>query len=112
PATLQWSSAGSMHVERRLHTATLLQDGRVLVAGGYGISGTSIARAELYDPASNSWIAVAPMAVARHVHGAALLADGRVLIVGGSFTDGSQTGTRLATSEIFDPVLLTWSAGP
>jgi hypothetical protein len=61
--------------DRSLHAATLLLDGRVLVAGG----GRS---AELYDPGTGSWAAAAP-AGGSTAETATLLADGRVLVVGG-----------------------------
>ena len=49
-----WTATARMIEDRALHTATLLPDGRVLVAGGYGLHQDS---AELYDPAINSWTA-------------------------------------------------------
>jgi hypothetical protein len=60
-------------------TATLLLDGRVLVAGG-GSNGTS---AELYDPATGTWSPTGSMSVGRAGFTATRLADGRVLVAGG-----------------------------
>ncbi len=97
-----------MNVARRLQTATLLADGRVLVAGGFGASGSlPIADAEIYDPAANGWTSVASMAVARDVAAAASLPNGNVIVVG-----GSAAGTRIASTELFDPVQGRWSGGP
>ena len=68
------------------HTATLLPNGKVLVAGGYDSDGY-LASAELYDPASGTWTATGSLATARYRHTATLLPNGKVLVAGGS--DGS-----------------------
>jgi N-acetylneuraminic acid mutarotase len=113
PETGTWTEAASMSVARGLHTATLLPDGRVLVAGGssktYGTKGVVTAAAEIYDPATDAWHTVAPMAVKRYVHSAAILPDGRVLVAGGWSYTGS-TDPSLSTAEIFDPASNSWSA--
>src|SRR5690242_2627028 len=57
PSTNTWTSAGTLLRGRRAHTATLLQDGRVLVTGGEGTTST-LSQAELYNPATNSWTEV------------------------------------------------------
>ena len=77
-------------------TATLLDDGSVLVAGG-GSSGGSGGE-ELYDPGTGSWSATASMLEASTDHTATLLDDGSVLVVGG----GAPTG-MLATAELYKP---------
>ncbi len=82
---------------RDMHSATLLADGRVLVAGGWTGSQT-LASVEIYDPASNDWSQTGALVEARHGHSSTLLADGRVLIVGG------YRGTWLASAEIYDPI--------
>ncbi|MFC9439761.1 Kelch repeat-containing protein [Nocardia sp. NPDC057030] len=112
PIAGKWISAGSMSVGRTAHSATLLADGRVLVAGGYadrsGTSGTT-ATAEIYDPDAKTWTKIKPMNDARSVHQAVLLLDGRVLVIGGTADVGSGTYTDLAFCEIFDPATGEWT---
>jgi hypothetical protein len=80
---------GSTVVPRNGHTATLLQDGRVLVAGGDAL-GTA---AEIYDPATGAFVTTGSMGIARfRGHAAVRLADGRVLVSGGG-----------ASAELYDP---------
>ena len=95
------SPAPGMNTRRAAHTATLLSDGSVLIAGGFreeGTSEVSIATAEIYDPETNIFTPTAPMNEARSGHTATLLADGQVLIVGGWGVSG-----RTATAELYDP---------
>jgi N-acetylneuraminic acid mutarotase len=105
-ATGPWSSAANMATARYAHTATLLPNGTVLVAGGNdGTSGTSaVASAELYDPATNTWSAPGSMATARFGHSATLLPNGKVLVAGGF--DGT---SAVASAELYDPATNTWS---
>src|SRR5437773_277270 len=76
---------GSLHTGRYFHTATLLPNGKVLVAGGStGFpGGMLLASAELYDPASGNWTDTGNLASARWLHAATLLPNGKVLVVGG-----------------------------
>jgi hypothetical protein len=113
PATRRWTGTGSLRQARGAgHTATLLADGRVLVAGGQCDGtcwqhGSATARAEVYDPRRGSWTEVAPMSAARYLHTATLLADGRVLVAGG------YGGQPWGTADLFDPATGAWSpAGP
>ena len=71
-----------MATARYHHTATLLPNGQVLVAGGFN-SGIALASAELYDPATGLWTATGSMATAREFHTATLLPNGQVLVAGG-----------------------------
>jgi hypothetical protein len=93
-----------MHIARATHTATLLADGRVLVAGGCSSNGCGGARvaaqAELYDPARGHFVPGPVMTAPRLGHTATALADGRVLIVGG-WPEENRAPQR--TAEIFDP---------
>jgi N-acetylneuraminic acid mutarotase len=106
PASGTWSAGASMASARHNHTATLLPNGKVLVSGGStsGNGSSSIASAEVYDPASGSWRATASMASARWGHRATLLPNGKVLVSGGY--SGS---SRLASAEVYDPASGTWS---
>ena len=101
PASRSWTATGRLTVDRAEQTATLLPDGRVLVAGGV-VDGAP-ASAELYDPATGTWTATGKMTEARHGHTATLLRDGTVLVAGGSDRDH-------ATAELYDPRSGTWTA--
>jgi hypothetical protein len=97
-ANLFWKQ-GTMTAIRAQHTATLLRNGKVLIAGGGDATGTAQSSAELYDPATGKFINVAPMNSARKEHRAVLLGNGVVLIVGGV----DSAGHVLANAELFDP---------
>jgi len=93
------------------HAASLLNDGKLLVTGGKGNSGSNSAAA-LFDPASGSWTVGGAMAAGREAATATALPDGKVLVAGGVQT--GPTGINyLASAEIYDPVSGKWSAtGP
>lgn len=98
-----WSGTSSMHTSRQSHSATLLADGRVLVAGGRS-STNMLPSAEVYDPLGRNWTVTGSMDVARLNHTATLLINGKVLIVGG------QAGTNaIAVAELYDPATQTWT---
>lgn len=102
-------SAAPMAVGRYQHTATVLADGRVLVAGGVDASGRRLAAAEVFDPATGSWSWAASMHVARSGHTATLLPDGRVLVTGGlGASNPDASGVELTSAEIFDPKTGAW----
>ena len=93
-----WVPTGPMAVARAGQTATLLDNGKVLISGG----GTR--RAELYDPSTKTFSTTGSMAAARQDATATLLADGDVLVAGG--TTG---GTQLDSAELYDPHVGTWT---
>ncbi|MDF1797782.1 MAG: kelch repeat-containing protein [Planctomycetota bacterium] len=119
PQTQSFTAGPNLTQARSTHTATKLADGRVLVTGGYPTYGPGIASAtaEVFDPVSGTFSAVASPSIGRTLHTATLLADGRVLVVGGGtkfdFNDifGS-LATVVETTELYDPVADSWSAGP
>jgi Kelch motif/Galactose oxidase, central domain len=92
-----FSTTGPMTTERVSHTATLLSDGRVLVAGGWDRDGV-LKSAELYDPATGAFSPTEDMASARAAHTASLLPDGKVLLAGGYDGERSVSG-----AEVYDP---------
>jgi hypothetical protein len=105
-----------MTTPRAYHTATLLLNGKVLVAGGtltYDYTTPYLkatATAELYDPARGTFIPTGSVITARTQHTASLLPDGRVLIAGGYGLDGYGGGPSLNTAEIYDPATGTFRA--
>jgi hypothetical protein len=102
---------GSMSVARNRHSATLLPDGTVLIAGGQPIQfwkdADAIAGADLYDPATGTFSAIGDMATRRLDHAAVLLTSGQILITGGAAAS-SQNGSESAISsaELYTPAVL------
>ncbi len=101
PTTGTWSSAGSMSVARANHTATLLNDGRVLAAAG---------SADLFDPVTGTWSPTGSMTETRSEHVATLLGNGLVLAAGG-FGGLDDFGTPISrkSAELFDPATGRWT---
>lgn len=102
PTTGTWSPAGQLSVPRYYHTATLLPDGRVLVAGGITTNGV-LATAEIFNPANGAWTFTGSMATARNAHTATLMMDGTVLVTGGA------NNNILSACELYYPVTGSWS---
>ena len=103
------------------HTATLLDDGRVLVTGGqtvltYGPPASGLVSSEIYDPSTGRWSPTSPMSNSRTHHDAVMLEDGRVLVAGGltdEFTLDGATGDPhyvfpIASAEVYDPSTEMW----
>jgi hypothetical protein len=102
PGTGKWTAVQHMHGVRRAHTATLLPDGRLLVAGGTNggkadgnEGGNQLSSSEIYDVGADTWEAIAtPLVTPRTYHTAALMPGGAVLLFGGL------DGTASATSSV------------
>ncbi len=101
----RWEPTGSLNHIRYYHTATLLENGKVLVTGGLGFNfdQTFSATTELYDPAKGTWDLGESMGQLHLLGAAVRLLDGTVLVVGGS----GSTGTS-ASAELFDPATGRW----
>ena len=94
-----WNATGSMNKARIFHTATLLNSGKVLIAGGFLIVGAGwLADAELFDSGTSSFAATGAMGTGRYGHTATLLDSGQVLIAGGQISAYGFT----STAELFD----------
>jgi hypothetical protein len=111
PATDALSVTGSMSAVRNSHSATLLPDGTVLVAGGGGLFSTktgtipAIAGAEIYDPASGNFSGTASLIHPRFGHAAVVLNTGQVLITGGSLGVSSTSDPAMSSAEIYTPAV-------
>ena len=112
---------GEMITPRYNHTATVLEDGTVLVTGGTADGRTSIDRCEIYDPVAQ-WTSVSPMFHPRMRHDAAILPGTIDVIVTGGFVGSGhpslvkhfsgQGNISLSSSEIFDTSSAAWRTGP
>jgi hypothetical protein len=105
PTTKTWTAAPTMLQPQSYPTATVLQNGQVLLAGGSPYPGNF---AEVYNWKTNAWTATGPMQVGRTYHTATLLPNGQVLVAGGNSATNFNLST--ATAELFDPTTLTWTA--
>jgi hypothetical protein len=103
PATGIWISIAGLNVARKAHTATLLPNGKVLLAGGYGTS-LALSTTELYDPAAGTWTPSGKLAAVRQAHTSTLLLNGKVLAAGGA----GSTGVPLSSAELYDPATGIW----
>jgi hypothetical protein len=105
PATGTFTATGSMMAAREYHTAALLNNGMVLIAGGDTNGALQLASAELYDPATGIFTATGSMTTPRQFPAATLLNDGTVLVLGGQ----SAIGSPLSTAEIYNPATGTFT---
>ena len=116
PSTGKWVATARMAAARAGHTATLLADGTVLLAGGLSYccgNGGPLDVAELFDPRTGSWTKTASMLKVRGDHTATLLPNGTVLVIGGigrKTDDVAPINTTLAAAEIYDPATKAWTA--
>jgi hypothetical protein len=106
PVSDSWNPTGSLNTPRESHSATLLNNGQVLVINGYFQS--YLDSAEVYDPVSGSWSEIdSPLSCHGVGHSATVLSDGKVLVVGGAC--GGPSGIT-ADAEIYDPITSDWNA--
>jgi hypothetical protein len=112
PVAGTFAPAGTLTSKRYAHTATLLQNGRVLVAGGFGNTNDcqdegvqAQNTAELYDPVTGLFRSTGNMNAVRSYHTATALANGKVLVTGGS----DSAGTGSASAELYDPKIGTFT---
>ena len=102
-----WTVTGSMHAARQGQTATLLSDGKVLVAGGLGNATTfsPLSSVELYNPATGQWTTTGSMTTGRWLQSATLLNNGTVLVAGGD----NASGSPVTSAELYNPATGTWA---
>ena len=102
-----WAPIADLNQPRAEHTATLLANGTVLIAGGRDAAGQPLASAEIYDPATGAYTLLAsPLPAPVWGHTANRLSDGTVLIAGGT-GDG---GLPVAAAQLFDPATGAFTA--
>ena len=114
PATGTWAKTGSMKDGREDFTATVLQNGQVLAAGGFNNCDddfcSDINTAELYNPTSGTWTQTGSMQGAREQHTATLLPSGRVLVAGGLNEGGFCCSQfKYSSAELYNPATGTWT---
>jgi hypothetical protein len=102
PVVGTWTPTQAMHFGRAFHTATLLGNGKVLVAGGL----FAHAQAELYDPSTGTWALTGAMVDRLERHTATLLPSGEVLVAGGHVKNKFPS----AAAELYDPVAGSWTS--
>jgi hypothetical protein len=108
-----WAYTGTMPTARQFHTATLLNNGQVLVAGGCqpaaaceADDANALFTAELYNPSTGTWTPTGNMPSGRFGHTATLLANGEVLVTGGYSTNSIRI---LKSALLYNPSTGTWS---
>jgi N-acetylneuraminic acid mutarotase len=116
PLTDEWASVSVLNQARSDHTATLLEDGTVLVAGGYyPVEGDDepppesyLTSAEIYNPGENTWITTGSMTMPRGYHTATILGSGpqqgKVLVAG-----GANSSSPVIMAELYDPAAGAWT---
>jgi hypothetical protein len=100
-----WSGETTFTTARYSHTATLLPNGQVLVAGGQDASGVATASCELFDYAAGTWTSTGSLPLRRAGSQAILLPSGKVLVTGGL----GENNASQASCELYDPVSGTWT---
>jgi hypothetical protein len=106
PALRTWTIVGHLLHQRMVPTANMLNNGKILVVGGYDGS-TTLSSCELYDPQTNTSSFTGSTSANRYEHQSTMLNDGRVLINGGR--DGGAGSNYFNGTEIYDPSTGIWT---
>jgi hypothetical protein len=102
PVANKWTTTGAMLTPRRSHTATLLNNGDVLVIGG--TDGVALSSCELYNPSTGKWQSAPSITYGRFLHTATLLQSGKVLLAG-----GTSSRYPIIFAEVYDPTANAWN---
>ncbi len=113
PSTFSWQNVANMRTPRAGHAAALLQDGRVLVCGGYKTSpNTSISLSEIYNPINNFWTATGNMTSSKYDHNLIYINIAGSSFSGGGgmvFAMGGNTGiATLKSVELYNTTTQIW----
>jgi hypothetical protein len=100
-----FAMTGTMSTARVSHTATLLNDGTVLVVGGQDGTGTPVANSEVYAPTGGTFAVSGTLGAARYAHASVLLGTEKVLVAGGD----DISGNAISSAELYDPAAKTFA---
>ena len=107
PTLNKWRETDSLKIGRAFHTATLLNNGKLLIIGGETNEGVELKDSEIFDPIIEKWTVVDSINTARYNHSSILLSNGNVLISGGlNYTN--PTSPWLKSCEVYEPTKNKW----
>ena len=107
PSLNKWRETDSLKIDRAFQTATLLNNGKLLISGGETDEGIELKESEIFDPTLEKWTVVDSLNTARYRHSEILLSNGNVLISGGlNFT--YPTAPWLKSCEVYNPTTNNW----
>jgi N-acetylneuraminic acid mutarotase len=109
PADGTWRLTGSTGVGRYNPEMTTMEDGRLLLSGG--VTTTAQALTYIFNPVNETWTSTGSLSTARYLHAQFLRPDGKILAMGGLTGSSGSTAVTLSSTELYNPVSGTWSAG-